>query len=215
MLLPCLALARPWWLKDSKASEGEFLPPDDAFRVSSRVDGDLLRVRWDIAEGYYLYRAKFDITAESPGLALEPAQFPPGASRTDVYFGTQEIFQHQVEALVGYRRNDAGAHPIQIKVTYQGCAEAGLCYPLLAKVLSPDSAPPPASSQPLSTALASSGGSADSAASTATSGIATAIPTPPQHGETGTSIPMLVSLIGTAAFFLAGLALRDKSSATL
>jgi len=213
MLLPCLALARPWWQKDNQAPEGEFLPPDDAFRVSSRVDGDLLRVRWDISEGYYLYRAKFDITADSPGLTLEPAQFPPGASRTDVYFGTQEIFQHQVEALVGYRRSDTGAHPIQIKVTYQGCAEAGLCYPLLAKVLSPESAP--ASSQPLSTELAAGGGFADSAASSAISGVATAIPTPPQHGEAGTGITMLASLIGAAAFFLAGLARRDKSSATL
>jgi thiol:disulfide interchange protein len=38
---------------------------------------------------------------------------------------------------VPYSRSDAGAHPLQIKVTYQGCAEAGLCYPPITKVLFP------------------------------------------------------------------------------
>lgn len=145
ILLPALALAKPWWMKDSPANEGDFLPPDKAFRVSSRVDGSLIRVRWDIADGYYLYRTKFDISPESPDLALDPAQFPPGISHTDPYFGTQEIFEQQVEALVGFHRGDAGAHPIQIKVSYQGCAKAGLCYPLMAKVLSPDSSISPTS----------------------------------------------------------------------
>ena len=41
---------------------------------------------------------------------------------------------------MSYRRFDYGAHPLQIKVTYQGCAEAGLCYPPITKVLSPPSA---------------------------------------------------------------------------
>jgi hypothetical protein len=42
-----------------------------------------------------------------------------------------------VEGTVAYRRQDYGAHPVEIKVTYQGCAEAGLCYPSISKVLSP------------------------------------------------------------------------------
>ena len=45
----------------------------------------------------------------------------------------------QVEGTVAYKRFDYGAHPIQIKVTYQGCAEAGLCYPPITKVLFPQS----------------------------------------------------------------------------
>ena len=62
---------------------------------------------------------------------------PPGTLKTDPYLGTNEIFTQQVEATVPYRRLDYGAHPLQIKVTYQGCAEAGLCYPLITKVLFP------------------------------------------------------------------------------
>ena len=159
------------------------------------MDGDLLRVRWDIADGYYLYRVKFDISPESPDLTLDPAQFPPGASRTDAYFGTQEIFRQQVETLVGFKRSDAGAHPIQIKVSYQGCADAGLCYPLIVKVLSPEAAPRPAQTVvPVSAAQASARQSAHSPA-------------------TDEDIPMLGSLVGAIAFFLAGLGLRGNRTA--
>jgi thiol:disulfide interchange protein len=51
--------------------------------------------------------------------------------------GTQQVYTQQVEALVHYSRLDAGAHPMQIKVIYQGCAEAGLCYPPITKVVFP------------------------------------------------------------------------------
>jgi thiol:disulfide interchange protein len=59
--------------------------------------------------------------------------------KQDPYLGTQEIYTHEVEATAAYRRIDAGAHPMQIKVTYQGCATAGLCYPPITKVISPAS----------------------------------------------------------------------------
>jgi thiol:disulfide interchange protein DsbD len=62
---------------------------------------------------------------------------PPGTVKRDPYLGINEVYMQQVEATVPYRRFDYGAHPLQIKVTYQGCAEAGLCYPLITKVLFP------------------------------------------------------------------------------
>jgi thiol:disulfide interchange protein DsbD len=144
------ASAKPWWMRGVESNESDFLPPDVAFRVASRIDGNVLRVRWVIADGYYLYRQKMQITAESPDLTLSEPSFPQGTIRTDPYLGTQEIFTQQVEATVPFNRIDAGAHPMQIKVTYQGCAEAGLCYPPLSKLLFPGtgSAAPIASAQP-------------------------------------------------------------------
>ena len=144
LVVPGLAVAKPWWLRGVESNEGDFLPPDAAYRAACRVDGDTLIVRWVIADGYYLYRRKMEITAESPGLALQEPEFPQGAIKTDPYLGTQEIFTQQVEGTVHYTRSDAGAHPIQIKVTYQGCAEAGLCYPPITKVLFVTSAAAPA-----------------------------------------------------------------------
>lgn len=143
--LATAASAKPWWMRGVESNETDFLPPDLAFRVGVHVDGNALRVRWVIADGYYLYRHRIDIKAESPGLLVAAPVLPPGKLKTDPFLGNQEIYEQQVEATAAYTRVDAGAHPLEIKVTYQGCAEAGLCYPPITKVLSPEhAATPPA-----------------------------------------------------------------------
>jgi thioredoxin:protein disulfide reductase len=131
------AQAKPWWMRGIDSNETDFLPPDVAFRVSARIDGNVVKVRWVIADGYYLYRQKFEVRAESPDLLVAAPQLPTGTLKTDPYMGTQQVYTQQVEAIVPYSRIDAGAHPLQIKVTYQGCAEAGLCYPPITKVVFP------------------------------------------------------------------------------
>jgi thiol:disulfide interchange protein DsbD len=132
-----VASAKPWWMRGIDSNQSDFLPPDVAFRVSARIEGNVVRVRWVIADGYYLYRRKIEIKAESPDLVISAPALPKGVLKSDPYLGTQEIYQRQVEATVPYTRFDAGAHPLQIKVIYQGCAEAGLCYPPISKVLFP------------------------------------------------------------------------------
>jgi thiol:disulfide interchange protein DsbD len=131
------AHAKPWWMRGIDSNETDFLPPDVAFRVAARIDGNVLKVRWVIADGYYLYRHKIEVKAESPDLVVAAPALPPGLVKTDPYMGTQQVYMQQVEAVVPYSRIDAGAHPVQIKVTYQGCAEAGLCYPPITKVVFP------------------------------------------------------------------------------
>jgi thiol:disulfide interchange protein DsbD len=145
-VLVCLAgvaSARPWWMRGIDSNETDFLPPDVAFRVTAGVEGNQVRVRWVIADGYYLYRQKIAIKAESPDLFVDAPMLPTGTLKNDPYLGTQQIFTQQVIATAAYTRSDAGAHPMQIKVTYQGCAEAGLCYPPITKVLFTDPAPQP------------------------------------------------------------------------
>ena len=132
-----VAAARPWWLRGVPANGQNFLSPDAAFRVSAHLDGKKVTVHWDIAPGYYLYRYKTRIAAESPDLIVEPLTLPPGALLTDRYFGPQEVYYRHVEGSAAYTRLDFGAHPMQIKLTYQGCAEAGLCYPPIVKVIFP------------------------------------------------------------------------------
>ena len=132
-----VAQAKPWWMRGIDSNETDFLPPDVAFRVAARIDGNVVKVRWVIADGYYLYRQKIAVRAESPDLLVSMPQLPPGTVKTDPYMGTQQVYMQQVEAIVPYSRIDAGAHPLQIKVTYQGCAEAGLCYPPITKVVFP------------------------------------------------------------------------------
>jgi len=135
-----VAGAKPWWMRGVESNDTDFLPPDVAFRAGARVDGNVVRVRWVIADGYYLYRQKIEIKAESPDLLIFTPTLPRGIVKIDPYFGSQEIYKQQVEAAVPFTRFDYGAHPMQIKVTYQGCAEAGLCYPPITKVIFPERA---------------------------------------------------------------------------
>lgn len=139
-LLAAAAEAKPWWLRGVESNESDFLPPDVAFRVGGRIEAGVAHVRFVIADGYYLYKQKIEIQAESPDLSLAAPQLPPGTLKTDAYLGTQEIYTQQVEVKVPYSRSDGGAHPMQLKVTYQGCAEAGLCYPPMTKVIFPSAA---------------------------------------------------------------------------
>ncbi|MFA7387493.1 MAG: protein-disulfide reductase DsbD [Thiohalobacteraceae bacterium] len=113
-------------------SGDEFLDPDVAFRpdVAASADGSELLVRWDIAEGYYLYRDKFRIELDAgDGVALQPAQFPEGEIKDDETFGRVEVYHNQVEARIPMTRIQTAATPIKVKLGYQGCAEAGICYP--------------------------------------------------------------------------------------
>ena len=109
--------------------------------MSARVDGDVVKIRWAIADGYYVYRNKIEVRAESPDLTVGQPNLPAGTRISDPYFGVQEIYEQQVEATVPFTRFDYGAHPLQVKVIYQGCAHAGLCYPPITKVLFPESGP--------------------------------------------------------------------------
>ncbi len=141
---PDSASAKPWWMREIDSNETDFLPADAAFRVGARIDGNMVKVRWIIADGYYLYRRKIEVRAESPDLQVFAPKLPKGVVKTDPYLGTQEIYTQQVEVGVPFVRFDYGAHPLEIKVTYQGCAEAGLCYPPITKVVFPDAALTPA-----------------------------------------------------------------------
>lgn len=138
------ASANPWWLRGGATPGQGFLPPDAAFRVAAHIDGKRIRIRWIIADGYYLYRHQMSVAAESPDLTVFTVSLPPGTRVSDRFFGTRIVYFHTVEATAAYVRSDFGAHPMQIKVTYQGCAQAGLCYPPIVKVIFPDELPPAA-----------------------------------------------------------------------
>jgi thioredoxin:protein disulfide reductase len=132
-----IATAKPWWMRGNESAETDFLPPNVAFKIGSSLEGTNVKVRWVIADGYYLYKNKIEIAAESPDLTVGAPELPAGQMKTDQFMGLQEIYTQQVEMTAPYTRIDAGAHPIQVKVTYQGCADAGLCYPPIKRVLFP------------------------------------------------------------------------------
>jgi thiol:disulfide interchange protein DsbD len=108
----------------------EFLPPDVAFRVAARVEApDRVRLSWAIAPGYYLYQSRLKFATTSPGMSLAPPELPDGDTKTDEYFGKQVVYHMELIAHLGVRRAANAGSQLDLAVTYQGCAEAGLCYP--------------------------------------------------------------------------------------
>lgn len=109
----------------------EFLDPEEAFKLSTEVadNGDLI-ARWAIADAYYLYRDKFQFKLkEAPeGVSLGRPELPEGEIKDDQFFGRIAVFHHEARARVPLKGASPGDR-IAVDVTYQGCAEAGLCYP--------------------------------------------------------------------------------------
>ncbi|WP_454835810.1 protein-disulfide reductase DsbD [Pseudomonas lini] len=105
----------------------EFLPVEKAFIFTSeRLESGETQLYWQIADNYYLYqkRLKFD--------GLTPEQMPvlpEGESHSDEFFGEQQVYRQGLELKI-----PAGATG-QIKVGFQGCADAGLCYPPQSQVV--------------------------------------------------------------------------------
>jgi thioredoxin:protein disulfide reductase len=120
----------------AKTSGDDFLPPDQAFRFDALAEGtDRVRLHWEIAEGYYLYRARIKVMTASHSAQLGAPQFPPGQVKTDEYFGKQEVYHHELSGTVPVARAPGSALELPLQVTYQGCAEAGLCYPPITKAV--------------------------------------------------------------------------------
>lgn len=121
-LLPCLillGLALP-------VAAQEFLDPLVAFKPEARaLDDKTVEVRYSIAKGYYLYRDKFRFAAE--GATLGTPVFPAGKQKHDDNFGDVEVYYKSVAIRLPLSASQSG--PITLKVTAQGCADAGVCYP--------------------------------------------------------------------------------------
>jgi thiol:disulfide interchange protein len=121
-LLLCLALGAP---VAQAASPQDLLEPEQAFRFSARaLAADAIEVRFEIAEGYYLYRERFKFTAHNARLGAP--QLPAGERKKDEFFGDTEVYRKEVRIRVPVA--PGAADPLKLAVTSQGCADLGVCY---------------------------------------------------------------------------------------
>jgi thioredoxin:protein disulfide reductase len=112
------------------SGQEEFLPVDEAFRLEAIADGpDRIRLQWAVHEGYYLYKSRMSVQTPSKEAQLGALVLPKGEEKEDEYFGKQEVYHQDVEAVVPVARAAGSGLELPIDVTYQGCADAGLCYP--------------------------------------------------------------------------------------
>jgi thiol:disulfide interchange protein DsbD len=106
----------------------DLLDPALAFKFSAQaVDAGTLEVRYQIANGYYLYRDKFKFAVEPAGVKLGEPQFPRGDVHNDEFFGKVETYRKELRIRLPLMR-DAAATQLKLAVTSQGCADVGVCY---------------------------------------------------------------------------------------
>jgi len=117
----------------------QLAPTVSSFDASENQTGDtqnlkfntqhsnLLIAKWQIADGYYLYRERLEFALNQEGLLGEP-QLPLGKIKSDPAFGETEVYYHELEVKLPLN-NTQGLQNILLSVNYQGCADAGLCYP--------------------------------------------------------------------------------------
>ena len=110
------------------AADVELPPVDDVFVLSAQATApDRIEVRWQIADGYYLYRHRTSVKADAAFAGAKLA-LPGGKKYRDEFFGDVETYRKDLlGSLTGTPA--AGATSTTLTIKYQGCADAGVCYP--------------------------------------------------------------------------------------
>lgn len=113
-----------------KTPEARLLSVDEAFSLGLELlETRLVAARWHIAEGYYLYRHgfRFEQYAGSQPLPMEVA-LPAGEAEDDPYFGPVETYRGDLQIQLPLKA-EGKENLAALSISYQGCADAGLCYP--------------------------------------------------------------------------------------
>jgi thiol:disulfide interchange protein DsbD len=107
-----------------------FVPADQAFAFDFQQSQHEINLTWQIKEGYYLYRKQIKLSAADAAF-LEPS-LPSGEWHDDEFYGKSEIYRQRLTVPVTLTQAAKGA---TLTVTWQGCADAGFCYPPETKVV--------------------------------------------------------------------------------
>ncbi|MHB8496088.1 MAG: protein-disulfide reductase DsbD domain-containing protein [Casimicrobiaceae bacterium] len=110
------------------AGQPALLPPDQAFRLSARaLDPSTVEVRFDIADGYYLYRDRLAFrVAPVPAGRVD---LPPGKVKHDAFFGDVQTYRDALVVRVPLARAGQAGERLTVNAESQGCADVGVCYP--------------------------------------------------------------------------------------
>ena len=102
-------------------------PPEEVFLYTARADAERVYLDFDVRDGYYAYRSRFGFDSGTTAVALGAARFPRGETHSDEFFGEQEVYRHQFQVAIPYRRT-AAVQNLELTLELQGCADFGLCY---------------------------------------------------------------------------------------
>ncbi len=111
-------------------SPEDLLPPQQAFQISA--DGsekNKIRVKWRIADGYYLYQSKIRFSTESDNITLTSPDFPEAEIKDDEFFGRIGIYRDEAIIDIPILMDNDTPDIITLHAKSQGCADIGVCFP--------------------------------------------------------------------------------------
>ncbi len=136
LLVSTAAAAQPSGLFGG--SRPSFLDVDEAFRFYTSLDAsDAVTIQWTVAPEYYLYQDKFGFSLVAPdGTTRElDVTLPAGTSHHDEFFGDVVVYYGNLTTPVTLPAGITVDSRYQLQIRYQGCADAGLCYPPQTRLL--------------------------------------------------------------------------------
>ena len=102
-------------------SASDLLPAEEAFRLSHHEEPSSVVFRWDIADGYHLYRKHLKFASLTPGVELGAPDYPQGHLEHDDNMGDMEVYRGHLEVRVPLSQRGSVPKAVQLEVTAQGC----------------------------------------------------------------------------------------------
>ena len=111
------------------SENNKILPADEVFKINVLNTEDTIVIEWDIKDKYYLYSDSIKINQNN-----KPVKYIMLKSKKykieDEFFGKTEIYKDFLSISINNIPNESS-----YVILYQGCAEAGFCYPIQEYVL--------------------------------------------------------------------------------
>ena len=185
------------------SNDNDFVDVDEAFKFDFFQKGNKLTIKFDIKEGYYLYRHQFKFPTKNAKISA--VILPEGIEHEDEFFGVQQVYELPLTFDINIEQaNNDGV----ITVRYQGCAKKGLCYPPTTKNVQLSAVTANTSQQAVLSALAEQSNTVDNIATSKLTSQTTS--TMPQSSEQNRLADMLKQgslWLTLLAFFVGGLLL--------
>jgi thiol:disulfide interchange protein DsbD len=145
------------FIQDAPAT---FVKADQAFTFDFQQQGAAVQLNWHILPGYYLYQQQIQL--EPNNAQLGKVELPPASHHHDEFLGDSLIYRTALQVTAPLLQATAGA---TLRVNYQGCAEAGFCYPPQTKIITLNAVANPTDAAPAPLAAPINTGPAPSPAS--------------------------------------------------
>lgn len=114
----------------------EFLPPEKAFSVTGELLEKAVKIVIKPQSGYYIYKDSISVQ-EQGGESIKSVQrlLPIAKKKFDENFQkVVQTYSQEIDFQIPVNEFKNGL-PLNLEITLQGCAEKGICYPPMTRVL--------------------------------------------------------------------------------